>query len=195
MEEERVWVNWTSSLSPLSNANVGLPCRRISWQQIRIRNLWFESFGWNESFSCHFNENVESVVSHTFSNETCSIRNVLWSPAQRTMGWYAFECKARQAAQVMRNRLSHYGEVSLCYITQALRGHIGHGNETEENRRARLCAKLKCFRTHMHTPLHQFLNRIKVAWFTILFDFIQCFHLTYSVHFTPHHTSSQLTRM
>lgn len=66
METDRVWVNWTSSLSPLSNTNVGLPCRQISWQQIRIKYSWVKTFGWNESFSCHFNETAESVVSHTF---------------------------------------------------------------------------------------------------------------------------------
>lgn len=182
MEKERVWVNWTSSLSPLSNANVGLPCRWISWQQIRIRIPWFESFGWNESFPCHFNENTESVVSHTFQMKLVPLE--MYYGARHREQWVDMHLNARlgRLRQVMRNRLSHYGEVSLCYITQALRGRIGHGNETEENRRARLCAKLKCFRTHMHTHPYQFWNPIKVAWITILFDSFQCFHLTYSVH-------------
>ena len=69
------------------------------------------------------------------------------------MGSYAFECKARQAVQVMQNRLSHYGEASLCYIILALQGHIGHGIETQENSGARLSAKVKSqhFKTHTQT--------------------------------------------
>lgn len=85
----------------------------ISRQRIRIRNPRFESFRWNPSFSCHFNENTESVVSYTFQMKLVPLEMYYGARAQGTMGWYAFECKARQAAQVMWNRLSHYGKVSF----------------------------------------------------------------------------------
>lgn len=156
---KRVWVNWTSSRSPLSNTKVSSPCKQISWQQIRITNPWFERYGWNESFPSHFNINTESVVSPTFQMKLVPLEIYYGARHREQWGWYAFECKARQAAQVMQNRLSHYGEVPLCFNTWALQGRIGHGNETDENSGARLCSKLKShqFRTHAHmhadTPL------------------------------------------
>lgn len=92
------------------------------------------------------------------------------------MAWYAFECRARQAAQVMRNRLSRCGEVSLCYITQALQGRIGHGNETVERGFVPNWKLTLSEHTHAHIPL-PIQNLIKVAWITVLFDFRPVFPL------------------
>lgn len=141
-------------------------------QKPLIWKFWME---WR--FPCYFNENTESVVSPYFSNESCSTRNMLWSPTQGTIGWYAFECKA---TQVMQNRFSHYGGLSLCYITVALQGCIGHGNETHEKQQSEaLCqTEISPFQnTHTHTHPYPFRNPIKVAWITILFDFCPVFPL------------------
>lgn len=109
------------------------------------------------------------------------------------MGWYAFECKARQAAHGnLEQAFTLWRIVFVLYITQALQGRIGHTNETEENSRARLCAKLKShhFRTHMHTHPYPFRNPIKVAWIAVLFDFCPV-SLLNSVHLTPTHNPFQ----
>lgn len=169
---KRVWVNWTSSPSPLSNANVGSPRRRISWQQIRIRNPWFWKFWMDWKLPLVILMKIpKSVVSPVlFKWKLVPLENVLWSPpAQGTMAWYAFECKARQAAQVMRNRLlALRRSLFVLYITQALQGRIGHGNETEENSGARLCAKLKSHthtRTHTLTRFYQSSLDHRLVWF------------------------------
>lgn len=83
------------------------------------------------------------------------------------------------AAQVRQNKLSHYVEVSLCYITRALRGRIGHGNETVENSSARLSAKLKSH--HFRTQPYP----IKVAWITDLYSEFPL-NLLSSVDITSH---------
>lgn len=72
-------------------------------------------FGWSESFPCHFNENTERVVSfYFFQMKLVPLEMYYGARAQGRMGWYAFECKARQAAQVTRNSV-------FCVISHELR--------------------------------------------------------------------------
>lgn len=115
-----------------------------------------------------------------FSNRTCSIRNVLWSPAQGTMDWYTFECKATLAAQVMLNRLSHYGG-RFCVVSYELcEARLDLEMKHKKQQSKALCHS---FKTHTHTHiLIKPYNHEKV-WMTLLCDFCPTFPFT---HFILH---------
>lgn len=162
------------SLSNLELASVSTrPPRagQFHGNRSQSESLDLKSLGCVESFSCRFEQKEKCGLPY-FSIGACSIRNVLWSRAPGTMARYAFECAATPAAQVMRQRLFP-GEVSLCCITQAPRGRIGHGNETEGNRRAGLCGRVKSHRscTRARTQAYSFQNPVKAAWIAVSFDF------------------------
>lgn len=93
---------------------------------------------------------IRSVVSHTFQTK----HKEMYNGARHGEQWVDIHLNARQAAhENSEQAFALWRSVFVLYITQALQGRIGHTNETEENSRARLCAKLKShhFRTHMHT--------------------------------------------
>ena len=75
----------------------------------------------------------------------------------------------------MRNRLAHYAVVSLCYITHASQGRIGHGNETTEQgfvpQWNLTISESAC--THTPLPSPETLS----MWISVLFDFCPVFQL------------------
>lgn len=109
--------------------------------------------------------------------------------AAATISWYAFECGARRSTQVgAAQAFAATPRCLLCYITQALQGRIGHGNETERKSRAGLCARLRSLHfqsTHTHTYActkslsenYFSCSPHRQVWFLwSIFLWTQCFH-------------------